>query len=214
MYGELGEPDRDRVELHLERCEPCTGKFAEISFARLDVYEWQRDEFAAMETPRIVVPYRNTVEIAGWFDPIKAFFASSGRWTLPAAGFAAAVIIFTGWMMSSGPVDVAVSNSPEQPEQVEAAPARAADLAPVSAKSDSTERPDEQPAVVGLGERRDRVRARPVSKQPSRSATAERRQNKPAARVPGSAPRLNNFDEEEDNTLRLGDLLAEIDTSE
>src|SRR5207245_11780758 len=41
----------------LEDCTVCTDDFAAISNARFSVFEWQKEEFAHLPTPEIVIPY-------------------------------------------------------------------------------------------------------------------------------------------------------------
>src|SRR5690606_20032761 len=91
---------RPSFEDHLADCDPCSAEMAEISFARLDVYEWHRDEFLEMPTPRIEIPYAAVTQ-ASWLETIKAFFASPGR--LATAGGAFVVVAMASiWLAAPG----------------------------------------------------------------------------------------------------------------
>src|SRR5882724_6942846 len=57
LYNETGREQRSKFEEHLVDCGACTDEFAAISNARFSVFEWQREEFANMPTPEIVIPY-------------------------------------------------------------------------------------------------------------------------------------------------------------
>jgi anti-sigma factor RsiW len=40
IYGELAVAESTVLEEHLSFCDDCTAELADLSFARLDVYEW------------------------------------------------------------------------------------------------------------------------------------------------------------------------------
>ena len=83
MYGELPIGEQEDFEAHLKDCQLCIDEFAVISEARFSVYQWQRSEFAPLETPEIRIPIKvaaNT-EIS-WFNKPPSgilFFAVSFR---------------------------------------------------------------------------------------------------------------------------------------
>jgi len=57
IYDELTVDQRVGFESHLSDCEICRDEFAGISNARFAVYEWQREEFAPLASPTILIPY-------------------------------------------------------------------------------------------------------------------------------------------------------------
>lgn len=222
LYEELDAARAEAFETHLAACDSCTAELADVSFARLDVYEWNRDEFARMPTPPIRIPYGDPVR-SSFFDGVRAFFAQPVQWAMAGAAFAVIAVALGGWYLMPSQQELAVSNvnkkesteAPnkglEQPKvatrlaalpEVELNSAKDSESAPAAADKDI--RPVNASATRG---------SRPVNprtiRTPRRAATPAaqaRRQNAPRL------PRLNDFEDEDDNTLRLGDLLAEIDT--
>ena len=212
LYGEGGDGVRDSIEQHLAGCDRCAGEFAELSFARLDVYEWHRDEFVEMATPRIVIPYAEMAVRSSWLDSLRGLFAWSGQWaTAGAAVAAAALVVFGIWMFGSKPVDVAEmggNNARVVPEKDR--PAAPPTPEPVR----------EQPAPI-VEIQPQKIAARPFKtqtiRQPVKSDAGPTPKDRPVERpvqATQHAPRLNDFEDEDDTTLRLGDLLAEVDTRE
>ncbi len=57
LYNESGTSQRRIFEKHLADCTVCTDEFAAISNARFSVFEWQKEAFAHLLTPEIVIPY-------------------------------------------------------------------------------------------------------------------------------------------------------------
>src|SRR5881275_1304390 len=65
IYGELGGGIELEFETNLADCIACTDEFAAVSNARFSVYEWQKEEFAHLPTPAIVIPYASIGAEAG-----------------------------------------------------------------------------------------------------------------------------------------------------
>jgi len=188
LYGEMDAASRASIETHLAACDACTGEFADLSFARLDVYEWHRDEFVEMPTPPIVIPYGEAVTRSSWLAAFRGLFAGYGQWATAGAAFAAvAMVVFGVWLYGSKPVDVARTDNPSVGNPVNERPAAAPTPGTVENKPQINQ-PDADPSV----------RVRPANR------AVQAKQPAP--------PRLNDFEDEDDTTLRLGDLLAEVDT--
>ncbi len=95
LYAEMPGAERELFETHLAECGSCIDEFAELSNARYAVYEWQKLEFAPMETPEIVIPFAKKSIANGTFsfaDKIKAAFGFSNGWAASGAGFAVIAI--------------------------------------------------------------------------------------------------------------------------
>lgn len=94
LYGESSDSERDRFELHMVDCTPCTDEFAELSFSRYSVFEWQKEEFAPMLTPQIFIPYEvKQVESSGFFASLRDLLLSSRATPLRVA---ATIVIVVG----------------------------------------------------------------------------------------------------------------------
>ena len=215
LYGEGDADERSRFETHLAGCDACTAEFAELSFARLDVYEWKRDEFAGMETPRITVPYRESAR-ASVFDAIRGWFAFPAQ-LAAASGFAVLAVVAGVWFVNPSPQERAGIGPASTPAPVNE---RAFVKPAAPAEPPASDEPDDAKPAVRKPAAQAPVRAetKPVQvKAAERVAQPAKTANTAPRTVPvrrNAAPRLNDFEDEDDNTLRLGDLLAEIDTKE
>ena len=93
IYDEMDAAGRRKFESHLASCTLCTDEFAGISDARLSIFEWNREDFAEMPTPEIVIPYAPKPETAsavggGWFVSLVEMFAFLKSPVTAFAGFA------------------------------------------------------------------------------------------------------------------------------
>lgn len=219
LYGEMDGPRRAEVDDHLIDCDRCTAEFADLSFARLDVYEWHRDEFAEMATPHIAIPYGETSRYS-WTERVRGIFAGYGQWATAAGAFAVLAIFAGVWFVSGRAVEISdLDKSP---------PAVVADAPKVNAKAavpDSGSRNDDLPAAALDREAEHSLEYR---KTPTAVTIAASKKKSPAPKSGGrkeaaqpvqarrltKAPRLNDFEDEDDNTLRLGDLLADLDAKD
>jgi anti-sigma factor RsiW len=216
LYGELDGRAKSDFESHLSSCTACTDEFAGLSHARLSVFEWHRDEFEPLVTPRFVNP-AVTAESAGvsWLAGLKGLL--SGIPTFAAVP-AAAVVLFVAiggafFVLRSSQVgnEVAGVNS---------------NKAIVNPPVMTTPAPAEEPKVVQApaGDKDRRVvptAVSPVQIVNKTATPAVKRDKDPVVqtnvRVPNrtttSAPRLNPTDADtDDNTLRLADIFDDIDT--
>jgi anti-sigma factor RsiW len=215
LYGEGDADERSRFETHLAGCDACTAEFAELSFARLDVYEWKRDEFAGMETPRITVPYKESASVSV-FGAIRGWFAFPAQ-LAAAGGFAVLAVIAGVWFMNPPAQEragVGPASTPAPVNERSFVKPAASTEPPASDRSDDAESAVRNPAVqVPVKAKTKPVQVKTAERpvQPAKTANTSPRTT-PVRR--NAAPRLNDFEDEDDNTLRLGDLLAEIDTKE
>ena len=212
MYGEMAVHEATAFESHLLECSACTDEFAAVSAARYEVYEWKKLEFDPLSTPVIEIPQVEPLGVGSWFEKLRAVFA--GSWAVPGVAFAglALAVAFTSFLILSrdGNQDVVknntntpVTNRPETDSNP--APATVAKEAPAGDANVPV-----QPKVVRAGE-----------SKPSQPRRSERVGRAPkaipvqttATKTP-AAPTLNDFDDEEDTSLRLAELFENIDTRE
>lgn len=213
LYSEMSTAGQAAFEDHLTGCDSCTADFAELSLARLGVYEWHRDEFVELATPRVVIPYGEAAAVS-WFDAVRAFFASPLR--LAAGASLTALTIVAGVLMI-GPKEIEVADVVPGPSPVQVGSRNEETPQPKVFRSPG-EAEDPRPAVTK--EAPPASRSRPVKAAESkdvkivnpRPASVKTPASPTRTASPRRAPRLNDFEDEDDNTLRLGDLLAEVDT--
>jgi len=68
IYAEMPDGERSRFQSHILDCQSCTDEFAGISEARFEVFDWKRTEFDELATPMISIPYREqAVTLREWF---------------------------------------------------------------------------------------------------------------------------------------------------
>ena len=221
IYGEATAAERLDFETHLPECEPCTDEFAAIAEARFAVYEWNREEFASIPTPPFTIPYEKQPVIAESFaSKLSKIFGlpQFPAWGSAAAAFGALVlfigigaIIFYG--SRSGNNEIAANSSRNITSNAAVTPAidvppagepvKAAVPAVVPARTASVKVSSGRTTRGSLNTVR-RIADRPISTQ----AKANIR------RDPRSAPTLSGVDDDVDDSLRLSDLFAEVDSLE
>jgi hypothetical protein len=219
MYGELGPAERVTFEHHLEDCDLCVAELANLSFARLDVFEWRRDEFAQIPTPAIAVPLASAPVRLSWWAALQGILFPAGRLAM---GGAAALVLLAAfaavWIFQprgdelagrsdESPVTAPQASPPIQPTTVDdRIQARASDPEPSVSVSNPVNEKDAKPGTRAL-----RTTA-PAEQKAARTPAAQASARPAQVRKAAAAPRLNEFEDDDDRTLRLGDLLAEIDT--
>lgn len=210
VYGEM--EDRAEFESHLIDCQACIDEFAELSDSRFSVLEWQRGEFADLPTPNIVIPYDHPARAAstGWYAGLVEMIRASAFVPVGAAVILAAVVA-GGYFLTRVPESVPVTASVVAPSSqaipaAEAEPSRNADE---TAKVGTTplRRVASRTAVVEKP-----IAARSVSRPAKpRSLTAKvlpsRDTDLPVLDRAVTKPALVPFEDEDDRSLRLSDLL-------
>lgn len=213
MYDELGVAERTQFETHLVDCTSCTDEFATVSFSRFSVFEWQKEEFAHLATPDIVIPYEHrkvvAAELAGWFAGLTEIFAFARSPLVVGAAFAVILAVgIVGFnLIRSGvseiassntvpPIDVAEQN--EQPKLV--------DLPVTTVVEDNVASDEIRPVATSSRDIRPKI-ARQTS--PSRRLVETRSTPNPA-RQARRAPVLSDLGDEEEDSLRLSDMFDEI----
>ena len=230
IYGELDQIARDAFESHLAGCDECAMELASYSDARLGVIEWRREDFDHLETPAIVVPWASEKQavqeaepvglIARFIETLSAFpmFAKAGL-GLAAAALAVGVYYFA----PSAPLsqrNVASSLKTEN-SQTSSAPENKTSEGP---ESQFVANGEEKPSMI----EKKNIDARPVAVRKTLTTVARVKSHPAVHRIElatagtltdsrssaKKAPRLTTVDEDDDKSLRLADLFAEIGSSE
>ena len=219
MYGELATSATTEFESHLVDCQTCTDEFAALSAARYEVYDWKKLEFDPLATPAIEISFEEVVAIS-WVEKLRSAFSAS--WAMPAAAFAGVAIIIGllgVFVVSRDSGNGVVARSETS------IPANDNTNAPKSAPSINVSQPDRSAraetepsqSVPRWTVVSDSTSRRPVRTQPAvapRSTNLRTKDSRTTTAQTPSVPRLNDFAEEEDNSLRLTELFEDIDTSE
>ena len=212
IYDELPAIERHAFEGHLLDCTSCTAEFAELSVSRLGVYEWHRDEFVPLETPQFAVPYATQEPAYSWLDAIRGFIFTPARLSF-AGGALALLVAAIGVFYVSEPSSDGVAGIPQlSPVIKEVVTENVSEIAKtenevIDDKVLPDKRLDESASTSGTKSERKSVlvQAKAVKRSADRQTTA--RGNRPV-----KAPRLGTFEEIEDTSLRLSDLVADIDS--
>lgn len=228
LYDEIDGALRVDFDSHLAACSTCTDQFAGMSESRFAIYEWQREAFAPLATPQFDGPWRrsspdpafrkqaeaNVSWLGGLWASILArpgFAVAASALLVAAIGFAAVLIRN---QVNGGRSQIAAT-----PETNSVLPAPIEPQSPVKAEIADKNSGDDVLPSKDVKTDRDvsidkRSRAMPVLEikhgQPrlhSERASAGSDQN--LVRGNRRSPRLGDFDEDEDNTIRLSDLFAE-----
>ena len=220
IYDEIGGPEQNTFEGHLADCMKCTDEFAAVSEARFSVFEWQKEEFAPLATPRFVIPYET--KTASWFDALKGLLTGS-MWPV---GVAASLLVCIGLgviltnradqslqSVVMTPVTSPVTNVAASANPVEVAN-NAVPAKQVTGNDEKVIKASVNVTKANSGVRTVKTNAySPI--RTNRLMVAETIRTGSTGIDPNSkknlrkAPALSNFDEDDDNTLRLADLFDE-----
>jgi hypothetical protein len=242
LYGEIGTERKNAFQAHLNNCSDCADEIEYLSDIRFSIQDWKAAEFDNLATPKIQIPYNipalKTVETEksfSWFDAVRNYFSMSPVWSgamailLIALFFALGVFVF-----NNGDDDlIAVSNQnpnlnakpSEQPqpsvvtkkdEPIKTPEAALTDDAVIEEKPLIEKHSTEVPAQV-INKANTKQKIQTVKTTEKKTANTDlKNDTKNAKNIPSkNKPRLNELPEEvEDNSLRLTDLFAELETKE
>lgn len=223
IYGELPTAKHNAFESHLLNCSACTAEFADMSMSRLGVFEWHRDEFLPLATPHFVIPYEKTAVAEpeySWVDALRGLF-SPARFAMAGGAFAVLAVAFTAIYVATSStgsnvaVGVTESVTPVAvPDQREVAASK--DFVKIDEENaaDTTTVSNDQPQRVNkTPDPKDTkvIQVKSVKKPVNRITQSQSAQKAP---VTNNAPRLGTYVETEDTSLRLADLVADIDTKD
>jgi len=208
MYGEMPVVERRGFESHLSDCHVCTDEFASVSLARFEVFDWKRVEFDVLATPTFVVPYTEKADafgegVSGWLSwptlvPAFALFLI--------AAFAGVAV----WVFRNNPAQPVVAVS--VPASIEKAPVT---VEPLTSAPDVLARKDVDLVSPAKASAKQTRKATTIPRVQFAKGVAPRiRLSSDVAlntQVPVSKkmPRLGVYEDDNDTSLRLAQLLDE-----
>lgn len=215
LYNEMPGRELSLFETHLADCQACIDEFAELSASRYAVYEWQKLEFAPMETPVFDVPrHEVTAQKAGWLEGLRELL--SFRPAMAAAGSFAALVIaaLLGYSIFVGP------DGAKDMAAAETGDAAVAEITTISPPRPQMDVPTTGAPVDNSGSDRStgRISEPAFASSPERHSGTSYRPAKTRRRAPApqtavsarTSYRLNDVDDTSDDGLRLADLLDEV----
>jgi len=218
LYREMSPVEVDRFEDHLAECGKCVDEFAAMSEPHLAVYEWRTNVFDKIPAPSIELPiveeqHPHAESLLGRLIAVLSGWPAGLRVSV---GFAALLVVGFAVFLLTRP-----SSSSDVARNVETLPVQT--RKPVT---NSTLPSEEFSVVESEGEgggnvdkssvpsqkavhikSRTKMPAKAAAVRTGRSEFAANRKEKSAARP---SLRLNNFEDDEDTTLRLADLFEEV----
>jgi hypothetical protein len=212
MYDEIGPAESQAFESHLIDCGRCTDEFAELSTARLAMFEWNRDEFAHIVTPQFVNPALASAapgRLAAFIEGLRGLLAPL---TTAAAAVVLLLITGLGLYLNSGISSPQIASNTAKQEPVQ--PMATDDSFPINKPVEPQVEGEEVmstaaatsplPQAVRARSRKIQQVSAPSVRRPGTSQRATR------TIEPGRTPVLSSFKETEDRSLRLADLFDEI----
>lgn len=226
MYDEIGDAENLRVVNHLAVCPACFEEVAAIGGVRSSIDHWKASEFATLATPNFALNL--DLQSTDNHSPRWLSFWRNSNFRVPAfAGLAALLIVGSIFVLRfTAPfTDITADMNPQKSGEV--GPGSNVGLADANIRSASPPpAQEEQIATVSSPpSKRDSSPTAITSRRQTALASSNRRKRKDSAnqdetirppdgaiaRRKQSVPSLNEFEEQEDKTLRLGDILADID---
>jgi hypothetical protein len=238
LYDEAGAKEKTEFETHLNDCATCADELSGFGFVRSSIQEWRSEEIFALEMPALEIPVLAAqksdipAETGSWLDGLRRLFSLSPKMAFGSVAFAALVVCagLTLIILNySGNETIAEVGAPDS------------DKILASNKSNSSieknvlpqDKPVPDVVKTDTANNQANEKLQPFKKDSSVKASNNLPKNKTG--VPklsnseasannlykknktnnvqkNEVPKLSDFDEEEDESLRLADLFAEIDT--
>jgi len=239
IYGEMNVGRKNAFQVHLNKCSDCAAEVHEFSDIKFSIQDWKTSEFDKIVTPKFEIPNQkiNHVVIANekisFLDTIKSYFRFA-----PIVSGAAAIAVLA-FLIGSG---IFLLRNDDNQMVAEKTPAADLSPTPNivrgSVNSDTkkpkiaeTNKPsNENPSPV-LADGKDKTIEKSVPVKASNKVITDEKNQTVKTIEKKSAPigninnknqkavrtdkksRLNDLpDEEEDNSLRLSDMFADLDT--
>jgi hypothetical protein len=209
IYKEI-EPDKMiGFETHLSGCESCVDEFAAVSDVRFSVFEWHKEEFSHLPTPEFSIPYvAKTEESVGFFASIGEMIRNTGWPATVAATIAVCVGLGFAIMMmvNSGGNEIARV----EVEGVSGPANSSSPIAELPRPAVVEDRDLSEPERVSTGVAGTSVPKRlNKNTKPSSPKTLVTPPRSDALPKMSKAPVLSSYEDIEDRSLRLSDLLDE-----
>lgn len=241
IYGEMSIERKKAFQSHLKKCLDCAAEVSEFSDIKFSIQDWKTSEFDRIATPKFEIPYQkiNEVVIAtekiSFFDSVKNYFRLSPVLTGAAAFAVLAFLVGSAVFLlqndrggqtlaektpandlSPTPkvIHSSVNSGNETAKTVE--PNKTTNENPLPVPIDNKDKNVEKPVPL-------KANNKTVNEEKNQTVKAIDKKSAPIGNINNSKdqkavqinknPRLNELpDDEEDNSLRLSDMFAELDT--
>lgn len=239
LYGEFERDDKIKFEAHLKDCSTCADEYAGFGFVRSSVLEWRNEDFSKLPTPTFDIPATKNEKLSpsvstesnSWFGDFRKMFSFNPAWAMAALAVlvvCAGITFFVLNFSSSNEiaekgddknaVKIAVSPTAEVPKKSDdknvsnKEAEKSAPPTPNAGNLPSQKGREKQPVPVksaikvsssDINNNTDNVNRSPKANDTLRKTPPVKKRN---------VPNLNDFDDDEDESIRLADLFDELDT--
>lgn len=242
IYGEMSIERKNAFQIHLNKCEDCADEIREFSDIKFSIQNWKTSEFDKIATPKFEIPYQKTSEVVitnekiSFFDSVKNYFRFSPVLSGAAAFTVLAFLIGSGvFLLQNNREQTVAENKPTTnlsptPNVVRSSVnSENTDLKTKAAEQNKPE--NEKPSPILVDNKDKNVEKSVPSKANDKMVNDEKiqavktieKKSAPSVNVNNNKeqkavqtikkPRLNDLPEdEEDNSLRLSDMFADLDT--
>ncbi|MDQ3179236.1 MAG: hypothetical protein M3Q33_01830 [Acidobacteriota bacterium] len=233
LYGEATVQEKAAFDAHLNNCSTCGNELESFDFVRSSIVEWKKEVFVNLETPLIKLPYPIVVsaENHSWLDELRKLFTFSPRLSIVLAALAVCVGMTFLMLNFSNRDDIAtIDNKPIESsltpnvdkkveQQIESVAEE--DTFKKQTSKDELLKPSYTKTMPPIAPENRIVKA---SNNSSKSNSVLQNSNKLGqvrktkfdknALAVQKRPvlKLNNLEDEEDSSLRLADLFAEVES--
>jgi hypothetical protein len=233
LYNEATAREKFEFETHLKNCLMCADELAAFGFVRTSLTEWRETEVFALEMPRLENPAIKTREVVisttsgSWLDNLRELFAWFPAWKTASVAFAVLIVFAVAFFFvnSSNDSEIA-SNKNQNPakdsgNKVQENPSPLVQVPPQNPENGSSDSKDrtviagtvnsKDSSIKSNGSQRQKVNA-PKTNETVAENIKNKEEKKSNNVKKNDVPTLSSYGEEEDKSLRLADLFAEIDT--
>jgi hypothetical protein len=241
LYDEASDGEKLEFETHLKNCPGCADELSAFGFVRSSISDWRLEEISALAMPALEIPMRHPVDArrnaapapasGSWTANLKRLFSLSPKLAFGSlalvAGIVGAGLILVILNFSSK--DDLTETGSQNTERILASntnqTSRPEKIVPLkedrqdAAAPPKSEEADNKPAEKLNSERKQtlvKAAAKNKSAAPKSyntvAASSGTGKNKSVKTKTQEIPKLSDFDDDEDDSLRLADLFGEFDT--
>lgn len=233
LYGEIGEQEKANFETHLHACRTCAEELSAFGVVRSTILEWRQNDFSPLKTPSFELPAKvETVSSSrSWLVGLREIFSLRPAFATVATAFAVMLIgaglfyVGTNLLRENNPDEISSVNEkmvvkdsePKPKAQLSETEDDAANRQTVKSSASSIEAESkkiEKQTAVNDKKRAVTVSGKTTAPLKTKILPKPGSNLKPSANSPHSPKKadmqLLSDRSEEDETLRLMDLLEEI----
>lgn len=240
LYDEIAAAEKALFESHLQKCDSCANELADFTALRSSVLEWRETDFAPLLTPVIVLPaFDNKIETKrSWFESLRSALIFSPARAAFASLFVFLIFGAILWFVSQpdnlsesadfknvekNPVEEAQVQSQEEkilPTDSSVQPAIIQkETAEKISEIDNSQRNFPSSTAKTPNERNSFVTGKSTTGKIIQKNSPKVSEAKQKANLLANKPSRNDLpaiedDEEDDDSLRLTDLLDEVGMSD